>query len=196
MANRHAYDEEDNLIDWSAFDESAAPVAEPDGSRQLRIISVVLLLIAIAGVVIGAMEFNSVLGSASGSSGGDALVAANAGSFAKPALLVFFGLITFIPAAFGFQTAKSPVVFVMPTVLGLAGIVLSALCMIGALVIGALAGSFDPILPTYMLICTLLAAAYLFFVVRVHKSVNNAGGAPVRKRPTKEELWDEDKIWQ
>ena len=186
MANRHAQDD-DNLIDWSAFDENVQPATEYDGSKQLRIVSIVLLFVAVAGIVIGAMDLSSAMAAAA---------SAGIGSFAKPILLMFFGMLTFIPAAFGFQTAKSPVVFVMPTVLGLAGIVVSALGAIGSLVTSAFSGSFDPVLPTYMLICTLVAVVYLVFVVRVHKAVNAAGGVPQRKRPTKEELWDEDKIWQ
>lgn len=196
MAKRRAYDEGDNLIDWSAFEETAQSTAEYDGSRQLRIVSIILLLVAVAGVAMGAVELGSVMDAASRAGDDNTLITAGIGSFARPILLMFFGLLTFIPAAFGFQTARSPVVFVTPTVLGLAGIAVSALGVVASLVTGALSGSFDPILPTYMLLCTLVAAAYLFFVVRIHKAVNAAGGVPQRKRPTKEELWDEDKIWQ
>ena len=196
MANHRAYEENDNLIDWSAFDESAQPAIEYDGSKQLRVVSIVLLFVAVAGIALGVMEFNSVSSVASQAASGGALAAAGIASFAKPVLLMFFGLLTFIPAAFGFQTAKSPVVFVTPTVLGLAGIVVSALGAIASLVGGALSSAFDPVLTTYMLVCTIVAVMYLVFVVRVHKAANAAGGVPQRKRPTKEERWDEDKIWR
>lgn len=190
------FQDDDNLIDWSAFDENEQTLGELEGSRQLRIVSLVVLLIAIAGIVVGGMDFNTALNRVALSSNSESAFFSNFDSFAKPCFLIFFGLLTIIPASFGFQTAKSPVVFVAPTVLGLAGIAFSVLCAIGTLVMDALSGSFEPLMPTYFLVCAVAAVGYLFFVVRVHKAANAAGGTPVRKRPTKEELWDEKNIWQ
>ena len=185
---------EDNLIDWSAFDEGEQKPLNLDGSRQLRIVSIVVLLIAIAGIVLGGTDLNSALTRLNRATSGDVLLASDPGMLGMPLFVIFYGMLTIVPAAFGLQAAKSPVTFVAPTVLGVAGIVGSALCAIVVLVMDAVSGSFEPVLPSYFVVCALAAVAYLFFVVRVHKAANAAGGV-VRKRPTKDELWDEKNIW-
>lgn len=187
-------DTDDNLIDWSAFDEVEEKHGDLYGSRELRIVSAVLLLIAVVGVVMGGIGFNDALKEINNASPAVAATGAGLGALVQPSFLIFYALLTIIPAAFGFQTAKAPVVFVAPTVLGLLGIGASVVCAIVLLVGQALAASFDPVIPSYFVVCALAAAGYLFFVVRVHKAANASG--EVRRRPTKEELWDEEAIWK
>lgn len=184
----------DNLIDWSAFDEEEEKHGDLYGSRELRIVSIVLLLIAAVGVIMGGINFNDALNALNTSNSVTAQTGAGLATLAGPSYLVFYALLTIIPASFGLQTAKSPVVFVAPTVLGLLGIAASLISAIVLLVLQALEGVFDPVVPSYFFVCTLAAVAYLFYVVRVHKAANASG--EVRKRPTKEELWDEEAIWK
>ena len=183
-------DADDNLIDWSAFDEEDDKPRVLQGSRELRIVSIILLLIAVAGIVMGGVAFNEAL---DGLNGTAAQNGTGLGSLVQPGLLVLFALLTIIPASFGLQTAKSPVVFMTPTVLGLLGIAASLVCAIALLVLQALAGEFDPVVPSYFIVCAAAACAYLFFVVRVHKAANAEGD--VKHRPTKEELWDDKNVW-
>ena len=193
-------DTDDNLIDWSAFDEAEETAVELDGSRQLRIVSGILLLIAAVGIVMGGLGFGEALNTINSldptegvMDSGVSRAGVGIGTLAQPCFLIFFGFLTIIPAAFGLQTAKSPVVFVAPTVLGLLGIVVSVICAVALLVIQALAGEFDPVIPSYFIVCALVAVAYLFFVVRVHKAANAKGD--IKRRPTKDELWDDKNVW-
>ena len=193
--NTQGFDAEDNPIDWSAFDEKERAVADLEGSKQLRIVSIAMMLLAVVGIVIGITSMNDALGSLSKAADGQTELVGNFGMYARPAFLIFYAMLTLVPAAFGLQTAKSSVSFVAPTVLGVAGIVVSALCGFGFLFVDAISGVGNLTMPVYMFICAVVAVVYLMFVVRVHKSANAAGGVQ-RRRPTKEELWDEDKIWQ
>lgn len=186
-------DTDDNLIDWSAFDEEEEKHGDLYGSRELRVVSVVLLLIAAVGVIMGGLNFSEALNALNNSSGAAAQTGAGLATLAGPSFLVFYALLTIIPASFGLQTAKSPVVFVAPTVLGLLGIAASLISAIVLLVLEALEGVFDPVVPSYFFVCTLAAAAYLFFVVRVHKAANAKGD--IKRRPTKDELWDDKNVW-
>ena len=75
--------------------------------------------------------------------------------------------------------------------LGLIGIVFMVI-MTGVELFMSLMGSGGSMVP--WIVGIVLSIVYLYFVVRVHKAANDLGRA--KRRPTKEELWDEKNIWK
>lgn len=184
MRNDKRYQTDDNPIDWSSFDESSLQNGPVDGSIQLRIVSIILLVLGLAALIAGVNGFGAQLEQMNG---------APTFSYAviDPLLLAGTGLLTLVPACFGLQTASTAVSFVAPTVLGLIGIVFMVI-MTGVELFMSLMGSEGSMIP--WIVGIVLSIVYLYFVVRVHRAANDLGRA--KRRPTKEELWDENNIWK
>ena len=184
MRNDKRYQTDDNPIDWSSFDESSLQDGPVDGSIQLRIVSIILLVLGLAALIAGVNGFGAQLEQMNG---------APAFSYAviDPLLLAGTGLLTLVPACCGLQTASTAVSFVAPTVLGLIGIVFMVI-MTGVELFMSLMGSGGSMIP--WIVGIVLSIVYLYFVVRVHRAANDLGRA--KRRPTKEELWDENNIWK
>ena len=196
MAKHEKYERDDNPIDWSAFSEAPGKPLHLKWCTQLRWVSFALIALAIAGIVFGANMLVSAFNALAESGDGAALFVAHFGDYWRPVFIMLIGLVTLIPATFGLQTAQAPGSFVAPTVLGLAGIAAPLVFVMVLVAFGLLNGGIDIVLLVTMLICAVAASVYLLFVVRVHKSFNAAtGGVHTAKRSTKDEMWDEDKIW-
>ena len=192
MRKSERYQAGDNPIDWSSFDEPSGRQGPVPGSTALRIVSAIMLVGAVVAVIFGCMGMGSALSSMDLSSPDTAFLGSG---MLRSGALIGVGALTLIPAAFGFQVAGTPVSFVAPTVLGIIGILLSVVLQVLSIAI-CLVGSSDAevLQPAPWIVLLLPAFAYLFCVVRVHKAANRRGVA--RRRPSKDELWDEDKIWQ
>lgn len=195
MNTRNRHRNEDNPIDWSSFDEAPDAPVKLQGSTQLKIMSTVLLVLAVLGFLYGCMEMGAATASLDTSSVESFLMGSG---LLDACMLVFVSLLTIIPAAFGFQLAGNPVSFVAPTVFGIVGILLGIVLQVVGVVAVAMAGSSGSTSSTFPWIVIVIPAFfYLFFVVRLHKAANRAGAKNrPRRRPTKEELWDEDQIWK
>ena len=142
MRNDKRYQTDDNPIDWSSFDESSLQDGPVDGSIQLRIVSIILLVLGLAALIAGVNGFGAQLEQMNG---------APTFSYAviDPLLLAGTGLLT-------------------------------------------LMGSGGSMIP--WIVGIVLSIVYLYFVVRIHRAANDLGRA--KRRPTKEELWDENNIWK
>lgn len=177
------YERGDDPIDWSAFEEEDAKQGPVRGSTALRIVSVLMIVAGIAAVIWGINAFGAEIEQL-GSTG-------QMGSF-SPIAVAIAGALTLIPAAFGLQIAGNPVSFIPPTVFGLVGILIGVIMAVVSVIWASS--------PLPWIVAAVIALAYLYFVVRVHKAANSArsrrGAHSARRRPTKDELWDEKNIWK
>lgn len=175
MANRRTY-EQDDLIDWSSFDEiddSALPPVE--GSKTLKVFSTLLMLAAVVGIIWGALHLKDALAAGSGNL---AIIGA--------VLIIFVSFLTLIPGAFGLQTANGGQA-TPALVLGALGILLPLTSLILTIWYGSAAYLW--------LILEIPALVYIALVLKVKSGIDTHYRMARGYQSRKDELWDEDKIW-
>lgn len=175
MANRRTY-EQDDLIDWSSFDEVDDRDLPPvEGSKTLRIFSTLLMLAAVACIIWGAFHLKDAL---SADEGNLAIVG--------DVLIIFMSFLTLVPGAFGLQTASGGQATPALT-LGALGILLPLTSLLLSIWYGSVAYLW--------LILEIPALVYIVLVMKVKNGIDTHYRMARGYQSRKDELWDEDKIW-
>lgn len=175
MANRRTY-EQDDLIDWSSFDEiddSALPPVE--GSKALKAFSTLFMLAAVVGIIWGAFHLKDALAAGDGNL-----------AIAGAVLIILVSFLTLIPGAFGLQTASGGQA-TPALVLGALGILLPLTSLVLSIWYGAAAYLW--------LILEIPALIYIVLVMKVKHGIDTHYRMARGYQSRKDELWDEDKIW-